>query len=468
VHAIPIKHNGGSNHHHPHSHSHTHPRHHSLRHSVASWSNRRTWMALINTCLILLLHRLLSITTAQHAELFYVYYQPFAPFIVMLWLWAVNVWYFEKHHIRYDVCFSGEEQKHLLPSSAIFDIANVLSTVVLGSASVFLFTCIQGQLETAALQPPMIYSAMLIILLLPFTILYQDTRRFFATTAWRVMTPIRGVTWADFLLADIITSLAKGISDVERAVCLMASGSVMSPAADVCDDASWVIPAGLALPYLWRLLQCLRVHADTGAKPQLWNALKYFTAFPVIVLSAIKYHVEIDVWRGFYKPLWLVAAMINSGFSFFWDIERDWEISFFSQMKAKKSIVVQPVLQPVLQYNKLFYTYLMISNALLRLLWTYKLSPHLRRNHTAVFIIVCGEAFRRFQWIFVRIEVELRKIQIARPELGQLVPASSRTSGGIGGGAQQMAPLLGGGASSAGDIELKGGKSNLIEDEDDL
>ena len=146
-------------------------------------------------------------------------------------------------------------------------------------------------------------------------------------------------------------------------------------------------------------------------------------------------------------------------------------MSFFSQMKNKRSLAVQPVLQPALQYNKLFYLYLMVSNALLRLLWTYKLSPHLRRNHTAVFIIVCGEAFRRFQWIFVRIEVELRKIQAARPEIGQLVPAISHT-GVLGGVAQQqqLAPLLGGGGSGGGDVELlKGGKSsNRIEDEDDL
>ncbi|KDD71451.1 hypothetical protein H632_c4997p0, partial [Helicosporidium sp. ATCC 50920] len=32
------------------------------------------------------------------------------------------------------------------------------------------------------------------------------------------------------------------------------------------------------------------------------------------------------------------------------------------------------------------------------------------------------EALRRFQWIFVRVEVELRKIQAARPDLGPLLP----------------------------------------------
>jgi hypothetical protein len=52
-------------------------------------------------------------------------------------------------------------------------------------------------------------------------------------------------------------------------------------ALQACSDASFVIPLGLAAPYAWRLVQCLRVYADTGAKPQLLNALKYSTAFPV-------------------------------------------------------------------------------------------------------------------------------------------------------------------------------------------
>lgn len=48
-----------------------------------------------------------------------------------------------------------------------------------------------------------------------------------------------------------------------------------------CSDASYIIPLGLAAPYAWRLVQCIRVYLDTGARPQLFNALKYSTAFPV-------------------------------------------------------------------------------------------------------------------------------------------------------------------------------------------
>lgn len=61
----------------------------------------------------------------------------------------------------------------------------------------------------------------------------QDTRRFFATGLWRVATPVRSVTWSDFLLADILTSLAKAISDIERSVCHLMTGDVMAPEGEV-------------------------------------------------------------------------------------------------------------------------------------------------------------------------------------------------------------------------------------------
>ena len=36
--------------------------------------------------------------------------------------------------------------------------------------------------------------------------------------------------------------------------------------------ARWIIPLGLALPYAWRLAQCIRVYRDTGARPQVPDA----------------------------------------------------------------------------------------------------------------------------------------------------------------------------------------------------
>ena len=64
-----------------------------------------------------------------------------------------------------------------------------------------------------------------------------------------------------------------------------------------------------------------------------------------------------------------------------------------------------PQLPAKISYRPMFYFYLMTSNLLLRLSWTYKLSPHLRHNHATVMGFTLLEAFRRFQWMFVRIEV---------------------------------------------------------------
>ena len=108
----------------------------------------------------------------------------------------------------------------------------------------------------------------------------------------------------------------------------------------MCGSSSWFIPFGLSLPFAWRLLQCLRVYMDTGNRAQLLNALKYSTAFPVIILSSMNNHVvDEDRWDYFYKPLWLAAAFINSGYSYYWDVERDWDISFFSNRTGVASQV---------------------------------------------------------------------------------------------------------------------------------
>lgn len=51
----------------------------------------------------------------------------------------------------------------------------------------------------------------------------------------RVGTPFREVSWADFLLADVLTSLAKPIADAERAVCHLVTGPAMDPTDRVRD-----------------------------------------------------------------------------------------------------------------------------------------------------------------------------------------------------------------------------------------
>lgn len=80
------------------------------------------------------------------------------------------------------------------------------------------------------------------------------------------------------------------------------------------------------------------VHALARTHPRPCTLAHPPAARQVIALSFVKYHVPHTDWAAFWKPLWLASALLNSGYSFFWDVERDWEISWFSQMGARASL----------------------------------------------------------------------------------------------------------------------------------
>ncbi|KAK9202410.1 hypothetical protein WN944_017620 [Citrus x changshan-huyou] len=178
----------------------------------------------------------------------------------------------------------------------------------------------------------------------------------------------KAITFPDFFLADILTSMAKVFSDLERSICRMVHRQVATiawfEADSVCGSHSIAIPLVLVFPYLCRLLQCLRQYKDTKEKTTLLNALKYSTAVPVIFLSALKYHVFPHKWSSVYRPLWLLSSVINSLYSFYWDVTRDWD----------------------LRYAKFF------------------VSPQSFCKSIYAWAVAVLEMLRRFQWIFFRVE----------------------------------------------------------------
>ncbi|KAH9744619.1 EXS domain-containing protein [Citrus sinensis] len=221
----------------------------------------------------------------------------------------------------------------------------------------------------------------------------------------------KAISFSDFFLADILTSMAKVFSDLERSVCRMVHRQVATiawfEADSVCGSHSVAIPLVLVLPYLFRLFQCLRQYKDTREKTALFNALKYSTAVPVIFLSALKYHVLPGSWTNFYRPLWLLSSVLNSLYSFYWDITRDWDLSCFTRIFKFN----RPHLCSYLFHGRRWvYVWVIGSNLILRCTWTYKLSAHLRHNYLTVFAITVLEMLRRFQWAFFRVENEWNKM----------------------------------------------------------
>jgi len=146
-------------------------------------------------------------------------------------------------------------------------VAAVWSTLLLTNVTLFAWAAANGRDVLAAVLPPLAYVAVPVTLLLPADIFYRRTRHFVAVTLLRCLLPVRTVSFADFFFADILTSLAKAVSDSERAMCsMMWAPSVLEAVTltgDVCGSASMHIPFWLAWPYAVRLLQCLRQFYDT-------------------------------------------------------------------------------------------------------------------------------------------------------------------------------------------------------------
>lgn len=255
-------------------------------------------------------------------------------------------------------------------------------------------------------------------MIFPFDIFYLSTRFYLLRTLWRIVLPLQAISFSDFFVADILTSMSKVFSDLERSVCRMVHRQVATiawfEADSVCGSHSVAIPIVLVLPYLFRLFQCLRQYKDTGEKTSLLNALKYSTAVPVIFLSALKYHIFPEKWTNFYRPLWLLSGVLNSLYSFYWDVTRDWDLSGFTRIF--KFSRPHP-LSNVLFGKKWVYFWVLGSNLILRCTWTYKLSAHLRHNYLTVFTITALEISRRFQWVFFRVENEWNKISKSNNQL---------------------------------------------------
>ncbi|KAI8546901.1 hypothetical protein RHMOL_Rhmol07G0155300 [Rhododendron molle] len=404
----------------------------------------------------------------------FLYYNPLLLVTMMVWLWGVNLWVFSQTNVNYAKIFELE-QNHLTyleiwkvprcsasgKSLQLHDILDLIlqsatwmTIIVPTSMTAYLYLYSHGEVSLAASQPVLLYAAVAMLLIFPFDIFYLSTRYFFLRTLWRIVFPLQAssllscfkkrakrmvwrkaqrsmrhalrrcgpkaramaqsaeaISFADFFLADILTSMSKVLSDLERSVCRMVHRQVATiawfEADSVCGSHAVAIPVVLVLPYIFRLFQCLRQYKDSGEKTTLLNALKYSTAIPVIFLSALKYHVFPDRWTNIYRPLWLLSSVLNSLYSFYWDVTRDWDLSGFTRIfKFSKP----DIFSHLLYGRKWVYLWVIGSNLVLRCTWTYKLSAHLRHNYLTVFAITALEMIRRFQWVFFRVEKEWNKM----------------------------------------------------------
>ncbi|KAK5004531.1 hypothetical protein LTR28_008789 [Elasticomyces elasticus] len=104
----------------------------------------------------------------------------------------------------------------------------------------------------------------------------------------------------------------------------------------------------------------------------------------------------------------LFFVFVNSFYSFYWDVAKDWDLSLFS---SERNNPEHPwgLRRHRYFHAEMIYYVAIVVDLLLRCTWSFKLSPHLDHFNDlegGIFLMELLEIFRRWIWIFFRIETE--------------------------------------------------------------
>ena len=255
---------------------------------------------------------------------------------------------------------------------------------------------------------PLIYLAiMLIVFLWPGSQLYGASRQWLQIALWRIVwSGLYPVEFRDFYLGDILCSLTYPMGNISFFICLYADkwknvlGGGQVPSSSVRCGSAYSRPMGFlqSLPSIFRFLQCLRRFMDTGdAFPHLANMVKY-------LIGAI-YYCLLSVWRidrtSLNRAAFITFACINSIYTSAWDIVMDWSLG----LTASKNFL----LRDHLFYKKKEYYYVAsVMDVILRFQWIFYafFSSQIQQLAVTSFCIALAELFRRFVWMFFRMENE--------------------------------------------------------------
>lgn len=227
----------------------------------------------------------------------------------------------------------------------------------------------------------------------------------------------------------MLTSYSRVLADLYVCVCmfLRSGNSAATAPPDRSCGASLAVPLLLALPYAIRLRQCLIEYLRVSRAPykesvgwggqHLANAAKYATAFPVIALNAALKPGGSSSSTGagslLLGPAWVAAVLLNSLYSFYWDVAKDWDLTLLSPSAKQRS----PPDQAYGLRRRLHiwpapgaYYAAIALDLVLRCTWVVRvLGPTVDRAsgfEGSVFVLELLEVLRRWVWIFFRVETE--------------------------------------------------------------
>ena len=251
--------------------------------------------------------------------------------------------------------------------------------------------------------PTVFYILIIYLILCRQHIIFFKARMFFWRTVGKILFPHHPVAFGEVFIADIFTTLSKVFAEVEVMVCVIIAHFFSGNDHDRQKEIpgcmhSIFMPLVASLPYLWRARQCSVSYNATGeVMPHLVNLGKYLSAFPVIWTSFFKnYYASSPLYEEHLKNLWLGFVVINSIYSFIWDVYMDWGLGNLRCYFLRHELIFK---------YRIVYYLIILFDFFARFTWSVSLSQHVHMTfQESMWFFELIEVFRRFLWIFLRVE----------------------------------------------------------------
>ncbi|KAJ0253377.1 SPX domain-containing protein [Hirschfeldia incana] len=340
----------------------------------------------------------------QYMNTMFPLYSLFGFIVLHIIMYAANIYYWKRYKVNYSFIFGFKQGTEL----------GYRQVLLVGfSIGVFALLCVLANLDMEAdpetkdyqalteLLPLCLFIAMFVVLVLPFKFFYGSTRLFFLTSLFHCLAaPLYKVTLPDFFLGDQLTSQVQALRSIEFYICYYGWGDFRHRK-NTCNTSSYkaFIFIVAVIPYLSRLLQCMRRLFEEKNPEQGWNGLKYFLT---IVAVCLRTAYSIQKHQVAWRVLAAIFSVIAAIFSTWWDFVHDWGLL---NRTSKNRWLRDKLLIP----QKKVYFIAMILNVLLRFAWIqtvldFKFS--FMHRETMITVVASLEIIRRGIWNFFRLENE--------------------------------------------------------------
>lgn len=103
-----------------------------------------------------------------------------------------------------------------------------------------------------------------------------------------------------------------------------------------------------------------------------------------------------------------VVSFINSGYSFWWDVVKDWDMTLFSPQRRDSAHPYGLRRYRYFASDKMYH-YVIIADLVLRFSWLWRIVPGLGwipETESGIWLLMFLEVVRRWMWVFFRTEAE--------------------------------------------------------------